>query len=92
MGKSNSKRKGVEMSVDKPTKTNETEPSPSSPTGYRVSLIPGGLEVSARLGTVEEISNLVRLLRAGTVFIEQTTDGDMDQPLNLSKRLEVSAA
>ncbi len=34
---------------------------------------------------------MVRLLQAGTVFLETTTDGDMDAPLNLSQRLEAKA-
>ena len=82
------------MSTNTSAKTKGTEPesAPSWATGYRVSLVPGGLEVSARLGTAEEIRSLVKLLQAGTVFIEKTSDGDMDMPLNLTQRVEVSAA
>ena len=76
-----------------PAQTNGTrpEPSPALATGYRLTLVPGGLEVSARLSSVEEINDMVRLLQAGTVFLETTTDGDMDAPLNLSQRLEAKA-
>jgi hypothetical protein len=33
-------------------------------TGYRVSLVPGGLEVSARLASNEELATLVKVLEA----------------------------
>jgi hypothetical protein len=63
-----------------------TEPS-GPPTGYRVSVVPGALEISARLGTPEEVRNLVKVLRAGLIILEDTTDGDMDEPLSLTKRV-----
>jgi hypothetical protein len=75
--------------------TNLTEPSiplPSPyglamPTGYRVAVVPGALEISARLSSPEEIRNLMKVLRAGITILEDTTDGDMDKPLTLSNRV-----
>jgi hypothetical protein len=48
--------------------------------GYRVAIVPGAVEVSAHLGSPEEIRNLVKVLRGCIVAIEDTTDGDMDYP------------
>jgi hypothetical protein len=66
-----------------------TEPSTPTasgvPTGYRVAVVPGALEVSARLGTPDEVRNLMRVLRAGIVILEDTTEGDMDEPINLTQ-------
>jgi hypothetical protein len=71
--------------------TNLVEPSAplplfAIPTGYRVCIVPGALEVSARLDDPEEIRNLVKVLRAGIVVLEDTADGDMDAPLNLQPK------
>ena len=55
------------------------------PAGYRVAIVPGAVEVSARLRSLEEIRNLVKVLRGSILAIEDTTDGDMDAPLNLTK-------
>lgn len=74
-------------------KTNLTETSPplaspsglAMPTGYRVAVVPGAIEVSARLGTPEEVRNLMKVLRAGYAILEDTADGDMDKPANLTK-------
>ena len=68
-------------------KTEGIEPSPGWVTGYRVSLVPGGLDISARLATAEELHNLLKLLRAGIVFLEKTAEGDMDEALTLTKRV-----
>jgi hypothetical protein len=57
------------------------------PTGYRVAVVPGALEISARLVNPEEIRNLMKVLRAGITILEDTTDGDMDKPLTLSNRV-----
>ena len=35
--------------------------------GYRVSVVPGPLEISARLGTPEEIRGLAKVLKAGRI-------------------------
>jgi hypothetical protein len=61
---------GTEMSGNVASaKSNVTEPSTPTPaavpTGYRVAVVPGALEVSARLGTPEEVRNLMKVLRAG---------------------------
>ena len=55
------------------------------PTGYRVAVVPGAIEVSARLTTPEEVRNLMKVLRAGYVILQDTSEGDMDEPLNLTK-------
>ena len=57
------------------------------PTGYRVAVVPGALEISARLGTPEEVRNLMKVLRAGILILEDTAEGDMDEPLSLTKRV-----
>jgi hypothetical protein len=57
------------------------------PTGYRVAVVPGALEISARLGTPEEVRNLMKVLRAGILILEDTTEGDMDEPLSLTRRV-----
>ena len=87
-------REGGAMSADA-AKTTQTEPpiplaSPyglAMPTGYRVAVVPGALEISARLVNPEEIRNLMKVLRAGIAILEDTTDGDMDKPLTLSNRV-----
>ena len=55
------------------------------PTGYRVAVVPGAIEVSARLCTPEDVRNLMKVLRAGYAILEDTTDGDMDRPLTLTR-------
>ena len=83
------------------TKTNLTEASTplASPyglamhTGYRVAVVPGAIEVTARLVEPNEVRNLMKVLRAGCIILEETTDGDLDTPLNLTRPLpRVSAA
>jgi hypothetical protein len=68
----------------------KTEPySPTEqrvPTGYRVYLLPGALEICARLGTPEEVRNLIKVLRAGILILQDTTEGDMDEPLSLAAK------
>jgi hypothetical protein len=53
--------------------------------GYRVCIVPGALEVSARLGSLEEIRDLIRVLRATISGLEDTTDGEIDAPITLAK-------
>jgi hypothetical protein len=69
----------------------KTEPSTSTgqtaSTGYRVSLAPGVLEICARLGTPEEVRNLVKVLRAGIAILEDTAEDDFEKPLSLTKRV-----
>jgi hypothetical protein len=84
------------MSADAP-KTKLTEPSITHaspyglamPTGYRVSIVPGAVEVSARLVTPEEIRNLIKVLQAGLSALESTTDGDMDAPMTFKPAAKV---
>ena len=71
-------------------KSNGTQPSTPMagvPTGYRVAVVPGALEICARLGTPEEVRNLMKVLRAGILILEDTSEGDMDEPLSLTKRV-----
>ena len=60
--------------------SNGTEPSAptasATATGYRVSVVPGAIEVSARLGAAGEIRELIKILRAGILIF--ATDGDVD--------------
>ena len=69
--------------------SNGTEPSAPTAsamaTGYRVSVVPGAIEVSARLGASGEIRELIKVLRAGLLIF--ATDGDVDIPENLSHRV-----
>ena len=43
-------------------------------TGYRVSLVPGGLEVSARLASNEELAILVKVLEANKGSLGRSFD------------------
>ena len=43
-------------------------------TGYRVSLVPGALEVSARLASNEELDILVKVLEANKGSLGKSTD------------------
>jgi hypothetical protein len=84
--------KGAEMSGNIASeKSNGTEPSTpmasAVPTGFRVCLVPGALEISARLATPEEVRSLMKVLRAGIVMLEDTTEGDTDEPVRLTKRV-----
>jgi hypothetical protein len=56
-----------------------------APTGYRVSILPSALEVTARLASAEELRNLVKVLQANIAIWADST-GD-EPPLTLSKRL-----
>ena len=55
------------------------------PTGYRVSIVLGAVEVTARLVTTEEIRNLIKVLQAGLSALESTTEGDMDASITLTR-------
>lgn len=63
----------------------------AAPTGYRVSLVPGALEVSARLASSDELRSLVRVSRASIVILDDVATGDADQPLTLSQRVAEAA-
>jgi hypothetical protein len=63
----------------------------AAPTGYRVSIVPGVLEVSARLATAEELRNLVKVLRASIAILADEPEGDADA-LTLTKCLSQASA
>ena len=69
--------------------SNETEPLeltvPAMPTGYRVSVVPDAIEVSARLGAAGEVRELIKVLRASILVF--ATDGDADVPEALTHRV-----
>jgi hypothetical protein len=69
--------------------SNGTEPSAPTvsemATGYRVSVVPGAIEVSARLCAPGELRELIKVLRAGILIF--ATDGDKDIPENFSHRV-----
>jgi len=69
--------------------SNGTEPSAPTvsemATGYRVSVVPGAIEVSARLGAAGEVRELIKILRAGILIF--ATDADADIPESLSHRV-----
>jgi hypothetical protein len=84
--------KGADMSGNTaPAKDSVTESSTTiatgaaAPTGYRVSILPGALEVSARLANAEELRNLVKILHANMAIWADSTEDE--PPLPLSKRL-----
>jgi len=68
--------------------SNETQPSaPTSSatsTGYRVTMVPGGIEVSARLGTPSEGRELIKVLRAGILIFAAD---DEERPDSLTHRV-----
>jgi hypothetical protein len=67
----------------------ETQPSAQTasamPTGYRVGVVPGAIEVSARLSTPQEVRQLIKVLRAGILVF--ATDADADIPENFTHRV-----
>jgi hypothetical protein len=66
-----------------------TTTSPAA-TGYRVAIVPGALEVSARLATADELRNLVKVLNASIAILADTEDdGDT---ASLTKRLAKTSA
>jgi hypothetical protein len=69
--------------------SNGTEPSvpngSAMATGYRVSVVPGAIEISARLGAASEVRELIKVLRAGILVF--AADGDVDIPENFNHRV-----
>jgi hypothetical protein len=64
-------------------------PQAPAPTGYLVSIVPGAIEVSARLATVDELRGLVKALTAsGATLLE----GQAVEIESLSKRLSKASA
>jgi hypothetical protein len=73
------------MSDETSNGTEPSAPTASIPTGYRVGVVPGAIEVSARLGTAEEVRQLIKVLRAGILIF--ATDGDVDIPESFNHRV-----
>jgi hypothetical protein len=74
------------MSYETSNGIEPSEPTVSAmPTGYRVGVVPGAIEVSARLGTEAELRELIKVLRASILVF--ATDADMDVPESLSHRV-----
>ena len=71
----------------KSTGTESSTPMAAVPTGYRVAVVPGALEISARLGTPEEVRNLVKVLRAAIALLVDIAEDDVEKPLSLTKRV-----
>jgi hypothetical protein len=69
---------------------NGIAPSGSSATasGYRISLIGGALDVSARLSTPEELELLVKVLEANKVLWETTPSGQPRLQPNAKPKIE----
>jgi hypothetical protein len=55
-------------------KEGATAATGATATGYRVSLVPGGLEVSARLASNEELAILVKVLEANEGSLGRSSD------------------
>jgi hypothetical protein len=52
------------------------------PTGYCVGVVPGAIEVSARLSTAQELRQLIKVLRAGILVFAADADVDPSESLN----------
>jgi hypothetical protein len=48
----------------------------AAPTGYRISILPAALEISARLATAEELHNLVKILQANAAIWANVTKNE----------------
>ena len=61
-----------------PAATTPTPPQPSgaNPTGYRISIFPAAVEISARLASAEELQMLVKVLQANAAIWEGATKND----------------
>lgn len=55
----------------------------TAPSGYRVSMVSGGLEISARLSSLEELELLVKVLEANKTLWRNTPVGTASEPLLL---------
>jgi hypothetical protein len=60
--------------------------------GYRVSMVSGGLELSARLSTLEELELLVKVLEANKALWRNTTNGNASEPLLLREAISQKPA
>ena len=65
------------MSLE-PGETTPTPPQPSAanPTGYRISIFPAAVEISARLASAEELQMLVKVLQANAAIWETASKND----------------
>jgi len=59
-----------------PAETPPPVPSAAQPTGYRISIFPCALEISARLASAEELQMLVKILQANSAIWETVTKND----------------
>jgi hypothetical protein len=64
---------GADMSgttASAPDSASPISPAPPAapPTGYRISILPAALEISARLSTADELQNLVKILQANAAI------------------------
>jgi len=50
--------------------------------GYRVGVVPGAIEVSARLSTAQEVRQLIKVLRAGILVFAADADVDTSESFN----------
>ncbi len=69
---------------------NETEGGVNGRTatsGYRVSMVSGGLEISARLASLEELELLVKVLEANKSLWGDTAAGNGREPLLLREEI-----
>jgi hypothetical protein len=74
------------MSYEASNGTESTAPTASAmPTGYRVGVVPGAIEVSARLGTPAEVREVIKVLRASLLIF--STDANVDDPESLTHRI-----
>ena len=74
------------MSDEASNGTESTAPTASAmPTGYHVGVVPGAIEVSARLGAAGEVRELIKILRAGILIF--ATDGDVDTSESFNHRV-----
>lgn len=75
--------KGADMSGNTaPSNDSTTGPSTAAaagataPTGYRISILPAALEISARLATAEELQSLVKILQANAAVWASATKNE----------------
>jgi hypothetical protein len=65
---------GANMSLE-PAETTPTPPQPA-PSGYRISIFPAAVEISARLASAEELQMLVKVLQANAAIWETASKND----------------
>jgi hypothetical protein len=50
--------------------------NPTALTGYRISILPAALQISARLATAEELQSLVKILQANAAIWASATKSE----------------